>query len=168
MANRLWRWAAIALIIGASAGVFNLQPASACGGFFCQNSTIDQNSERIIFTRNRDGTISAYVQIQYTGSAPDFSWILPIPEPIGPENLAVPEDTMAAFTELEVAADQVFVSPEMPQSATELLRTWLPPQWPIAALWRSSASESGPYGFDVVGSKTLTRWLTGSATTTTG
>ena len=119
MANRLWRWAAIALIIGASAGVFNLQPASACGGFFCQNSTIYQNSERIIFTRNRDGTISAYVQIQYTGSAPDFAWILPIPEPIGPENLAVPEDTMAAFTELEVATDPVFVAPEMPQCATE-------------------------------------------------
>ena len=127
MANRLWRWAAIALIIGASAGVFNLQPASACGGFFCQNSTIDQNSERIIFTRNRDGTISAYVQIQYTGSAPDFSWILSIPEPIGPENLAVPEVTMAAFTELEVATDQVFVAPKMPQCATELLRTLAAP-----------------------------------------
>jgi hypothetical protein len=58
MVNRLWRWAAIALIIGASAGVFKLQPASACGGFFCQISPIDQNSERIIFTQNRDGTIS--------------------------------------------------------------------------------------------------------------
>jgi len=44
MANRLWRWAAIALIIGASAGVFNLQPASACGEFFCHNSPIDPNS----------------------------------------------------------------------------------------------------------------------------
>ena len=127
MANRLWRWAAIALIIGASAGVFNLQPASACGGFFCQNSTIDQNSERIMFTQNRYGTISACVQIQYTGSAPDFSWILPIPEPIGPENLAVPEDAMAAFTELEVATDPVFVALEMPQCATDLCALWLVP-----------------------------------------
>lgn len=82
-----------------------------------QNSPIDQNAERIIFTQNRNGTISAYVQFEYTGSAPDFSWILPIPEPIGPENLAVPEDAMAAFSELEVATDPVFVSPEMPQCA---------------------------------------------------
>ena len=92
MADRLWIWAALALIIGASAGVVNLRPALACGGFFCQNSPIDQNAERIIFTQNRDGTISAYIQIQYTGSAPDFSWILPIPEPIGIHhiNLVIP------------------------------------------------------------------------------
>ncbi|MDA1219706.1 MAG: hypothetical protein O2909_09725 [Chloroflexi bacterium] len=38
MAKRLWLWAALALIIGTSAGVVNLQPALACGGFFCQNS----------------------------------------------------------------------------------------------------------------------------------
>ena len=34
---------------------------------------------------------------------------------------------MAAFTELEVATDQVFVAPKMPQCATELLRTMAAP-----------------------------------------
>ena len=77
--------------------------AVACGGFFCQNSPIDQNAERIIFTQNKDGTVSAYIQIRYTGSAPSFSWILPLPEAIGPEDIEVPEDAMAAFSELEAA-----------------------------------------------------------------
>jgi len=164
MANRLWLWAVVALVSGASITVLDLQPAAACGGFFCQGSPIDQNAERIIFTQNRDGTLSAYVQIQYTGSAPDFSWILPIPEPIGPENLAVPEDAMAAFTELEVATDPVFVSPEMPQCALDQMRAL-----PLMAEMASdggvdvfSSGEVGPYGFNVIGSEdpdALVNWL---------
>lgn len=164
MAKRLWIWAALALIIGASAGVVNLQPALACGGFFCQGSPIDQNAERIIFTQNRDGTVSAYVQIQYTGSAPEFSSILPIPEPIGEENLEVPEDAMAAFTELEVSTDPVFVSPEMPQCAVDLMRTTAimaaMPEGDSVRIF--SSGEVGPYGFDVVGSEdpdALVNWL---------
>ena len=46
--------------------------AEACGGFFCTSVPVDQNAERIIFTQNGDGTVSAYVQIEYTGAAPDF------------------------------------------------------------------------------------------------
>ena len=72
-------------------------PALACGGFFCTTTPVDQNAERIIFTQNGDGTVSAYVQIEYTGSAPDFSWILPLPEAIDVESVQVPEDAMAAF-----------------------------------------------------------------------
>jgi hypothetical protein len=30
--------------------------AAACGGLFCQNSPVDQNAERIIFTHNEDGS----------------------------------------------------------------------------------------------------------------
>ena len=163
MAKRLWLWVVLALIMGASSGVVKLQPASACGGFFCQSSPIDQNAERIIFTQNRDGTISAYIQIQYTGSASDFSWILPIPEPIGQEDIEVPADAMAAFTELEVATDPVFIPPEMPQCAVNLMRTMA-----FGAVFESasvevfSSGEVGPYGFDVVGSEdpdALVNWL---------
>ena len=105
-----------------AANLFSLDPVLACGGFFCMNSPVDQNAERIIFTQNKDGTVSAYIQIQYTGSAEDFSWILPLPHPIGPEDIQVPEDAMAAFAELEVATDPVFIPPPMPECATEQLR----------------------------------------------
>ena len=86
-------------ILGAAALAFGVHhSALACGGFFCTNSPVDQNAERIIFTQNHDGTISAYVQIQYTGSAEGFSWILPLPEAISAEDIEVPEDAMAAFS----------------------------------------------------------------------
>ncbi len=52
---------------------------SACGGFFCTNVPIDQSAERIIFTVNGDGTVTAIVGIEYQGEAEDFSWILPLP-----------------------------------------------------------------------------------------
>ena len=91
-------------------------PALACGGFFCTTTPVDQNAERIIFTQNGDGTVSAYVQIEYTGSAPDFSWILPLPEAIDAWSaVQVPEDAMAAFRELEVATDPVFIPPALPE-----------------------------------------------------
>ena len=60
-------WAGLALFIAAFASLTAVESTLACGGFFCQNSPVDQNAERIIFAHNRDGTISTYVQIQYTG-----------------------------------------------------------------------------------------------------
>ena len=89
----------------------------ACGGLFCQNSPVDQNAERIIFTQNGNGTVTAIIQIQYTGFAEDFSWILPIPEPITAEALEVPETAMNAFIELETATNPVFIAPPPPPCA---------------------------------------------------
>ena len=139
------------------------QPAWACGGFFCQNSPIDQNAERIIFTQNGDSTVSAYIQIQYTGSAPDFSWILPLPQAISLDDIAVPEDGMAAFTELEVATDPVFIPPPLPECAQQFSATS-----PTMAMAESAAvevfasGEVGPYWSDVIGSEdpeVLITWL---------
>ena len=101
MFKRLPLLATLAVVLGALASLMAQHPTQACGGFFCQNSPVDQNAERIIFAKNHDGTMSTYIQIQYTGSAAEFSWILPLPEPIGPEDIEVPEDAMAAFTELQ-------------------------------------------------------------------
>ena len=155
----------LAIVMAFAVSVFAVlamaDPAAACGGFFCQNSPVDQNAERIIFTQNKDGTVSAYIQIQYTGSAPSFSWILPLPEAIGPDDIEVPEDAMAAFSELEVATDPVFIPPELPDCVT--LQT---PQ-PVFALSADSvkvfaSGEVGPYGFDVIGSEdpdALVEWL---------
>jgi hypothetical protein len=137
--------------------------ALACGGFFCTNSPVDQNAERIIFTQNGDGTISAYIQIQYTGSAPDFSWILPLPSAISAEDIEVPDDAMAAFFELEVATDPVFIPPPIPECALRDL--------PMMAVAEGADSGEvtvfatgavGPYGFDVIGSEdpeAMIAWL---------
>ena len=136
------------------------QPAWACGGFFCTTTPVDQNAERIIFTQNGDGTVSAYVQIEYTGSAPDFSWILPLPEAIDAESVQVPEDAMTAFRELEVATDPVIMAPPRPSCVPP------PPPMAVAAAPASvevfASGEVGPYGFDVVGSDdpdALVTWL---------
>ena len=135
--------------------------ASACGGLFCQNIPVDQQGERIIFTMNGDGTVSAYVQINYTGSAPDFSWVVPVP--------SVPQvdvAEMASFTELQMLTDPIIVGPQMPDCAVVPM--------PMVALGNSVVEEesddvqvlasgtAGPFAFDVVTSEnpeSLIIWL---------
>lgn len=53
-------------------------PARACGGFFCSNSPMDQVAENILFVVG-PGQITTHVQLQFSGSAADFAWVLPIP-----------------------------------------------------------------------------------------
>lgn len=69
--------------------------AIACGGFFCQNTPIDQAGEQIVF-RQEGSTITAMVRILYTGAAEEFSWVVPVPN--APE-LSVGSDT--TFNELD-------------------------------------------------------------------
>ncbi len=52
--------------------------ARACGGFFCTTFPMNQVSEQILFVADQ-GTVTTHVQIQYTGSAADFAWVLPVP-----------------------------------------------------------------------------------------
>jgi hypothetical protein len=132
--------------------------ALACGGFFCQNSAVDQNAERIIFTQNKDGTVSALIQIQYTGSAPDFSWILPLPNAIDAEDVEVPEDAMAAFNELETATVPVYIPPALPESCEVLMFSAddagaVPMAEAEESVEVFASGEVGPFGFDVVGSE---------------
>ena len=160
MLNRLWVSGLLAGVIVALVGLAAAESALACGGFFCVNTPVDQNAERIIFTQNRDGTVSAYVQIEYTGSAPDFSWILPLPEAIDAEAIEVPEDAMAAFIELEAATDPVFIPPPLPECVTNAIpeAMWMA----FDAVEVFASGEVGPYGFDVVGSEdpdALVIWL---------
>jgi hypothetical protein len=71
------RCALVAAVLGASA----LLPAtaSACGGFFCnQSQPVNQAAEGIIFADNGDGTTTAVIQIQYQGPSKNFSWLLPL------------------------------------------------------------------------------------------
>jgi hypothetical protein len=56
------------------------EPAQACGGLFCSASApVNQAAERIIFSKNPDGTVTAVVQIQYEGPSEEFAWVLPVP-----------------------------------------------------------------------------------------
>ena len=44
---------------------FDTEPAQACGGLFCAAAAqVNQAAERIIFSKNADGTVTAVVQIQ--------------------------------------------------------------------------------------------------------
>ena len=159
---RRWAVGLLAVVTALVAVLASTQPAWACGGFFCTTTPVDQNAERIIFTQNGDGTVSAYVQIEFTGSAPDFSWILPLPEAIDAEAVQVPEDAMAAFTELEVATDPVFIPPDLPECVLREPIVVVERIVEFSAVEVFASGEVGPYGFDVVGSEdpdALVTWL---------
>jgi hypothetical protein len=140
--------------------VLSVSTAAACGGLFCQNVPVDQQAERIIFAVNNDATISAYVQINYTGSAPDFSWVVPVP--------SVPEvdvAEMATFDELSRLTAPIFFPPLMPDCAPIPV-----PAMAVAESARGAVDDvqvlasgtAGPYAYDVVTSpdpNALILWL---------
>jgi MYXO-CTERM domain-containing protein len=54
--------------------------ARACGGLFCNAAQpVNQAAERILFSTNDDGTVTAVIEIQYEGPAQEFAWVLPVP-----------------------------------------------------------------------------------------
>lgn len=141
-----------------------VRPTLACGGLFCLNSPIDQNAERIIFTDNGDGTISAIIQIQYTGFDTDFSWILPIPVPITADAVSVPETAANAFTELETATAPQFIPPPLPECAMIDFEGMAVAESAMedGGVEVFAEGEVGPYEFVVVGSddpNALVNWL---------
>ena len=154
----LWVLLMVVLAVGT-------RTADACGGLFCQNDPVDQAAERIIFAKNDDGTITTLVQIDYTGSAPDFSWILPMPSPITAEDIAVPEDGEEAFTELHSLTDVRIIPPPVPDCVQEVMEDMVmssaaPESEGGVTIFASG--EVGPYGFDVIGSEdptALIDWL---------
>ena len=136
---------------------------SACGGLFCQNTPVEQAAERIIFTINPNDTITAYVQINYTGSAPDFSWVVPVP--------AIPTVDVAeidSFDQLSSLTRPVFLPPRQPlclrlrDFAREFEGTPAPMSAGDSAVEVLAQGTAGPYGFEVVRSddpEALIDWL---------
>jgi len=53
-----------------------LRSASACGGFFCSTSPVDQSGENILFAVDELG-VEVHVQINYTGDDAEFAWVVP-------------------------------------------------------------------------------------------
>ncbi|MEM6733837.1 MAG: DUF2330 domain-containing protein [Myxococcota bacterium] len=71
-----------AFLLGASF-LHQASTALACGGFFFSAVTpqpVDQNAERILFRIHDDQTVTAIVEISYTGEAESFSWVVPVPD----------------------------------------------------------------------------------------
>lgn len=160
----------LAVVIGIAAALVLLSAsrAEACGGLFCQNDPVDQAGERIVFTVNDDETITSLIEIQYQGSAADFSWILPIPHPITADDLMVPDDGPQVFSDLHAATDVRVIAPSDNNCRND--------SFDLASADSDDAAEAmsddevevfasgevGPFGFDVVGSSNpdaLTDWL---------
>ncbi len=72
---------AVALALGLLAGWPG--EASACGGTFCDSGPnampVDQTGENVLFVME-NGRVEAHVQIQYSGEAARFAWIVPMPK----------------------------------------------------------------------------------------
>ncbi len=96
--RRLWP----ILAGSASLSLAGPEAAKACGGFFCTTAPMDQAGERILFAA-RDGVVTTHVQIQYSGEAADFAWVLPVPSP--PE-IRVSRDEL--FSQLDFATSPIF------------------------------------------------------------
>jgi hypothetical protein len=114
------RAALCALVCAAANLAPRPQPALACGGFFCNQSTlqaIEQDREVVLFEVEQDGSVTVTVEIRYSGDPADFSWIIPIPAPQGlpglpdsVELLDVPDQGLAlleALTRPRVLAPQI-------------------------------------------------------------
>jgi hypothetical protein len=160
--NHVWK-----VLVGATIGVIAIigltNAAGACGGFFCQNNPVDQTGERILFSVNDDGTITSLIEIQYLGSAEDFSWILPLPSAISADDIAVPEDGELVFDELHSLTDVRIIAPPRPACADD--QALLAGGSPVSAeadVQVLASGEVGPFGFDVITSvdpAALTSWL---------
>lgn len=77
--------------LGCLLAVAAARPARACGGFFCDrpnntttgNLPIAQSAENVFFLLDTDPQsgqrrVEAHIQIVYTGSADQFSWVVPV------------------------------------------------------------------------------------------
>ena len=91
-----------------AAVAFVAPAADACGGFFCSSAQpVNQAAERIIFSNNGDGTVTAVIQILYQGPSQSFSWLLPISTvPKSDEDIGVASDV--AFQRLQAATNPLY------------------------------------------------------------
>lgn len=81
--------------------------ARACDGFFCNSPTpVDRTAEQIILATEGDKG-ATYVQLRFTGSAPDFGWIVPATPVPG----KVETSDIAVFDELQQPTAPEFLAP---------------------------------------------------------
>ena len=134
--------------------------ARACGGFFCTTVPMNQVAENILFIQG-ETKVTTHVQIQYSGAAADFAWILPVP--------AVPELAVShnqIFTQL-----QLVTQPSFQLNFQEDVSCGFPPiplatEGPLVGLRYNvdiaSEERVGPYDTAVISSddaKAVVSWL---------
>ena len=160
------KWLFSGLLLLALFALAPTQATQACGGFFCTNVPVDQAAERIIFAVNDgDGTIDAYVQINYQGAPDAFAWVVPVPNP---PKLDVA--TLAMMRELDRLTQPVYIAPSVTDACSDALRRLPVPaaaQPPPGGAAKDGVTvfdqgEVGPFNYAVVGSeepKALVKWL---------
>lgn len=159
----MFRQRNIAIVILCFIFFTSISTSFACGGLFCQNVPVAQQAERIIFTMNGNGTITAYVQINYTGDAPSFSWVVPVP--------TVPEidvAEMATFDEIDRLTQPIILAPPVPSCAAVPMPQMAMSEAGAVDMEADDGVEvlasgtAGPYAYDVVDSPdpdALIDWL---------
>lgn len=83
--------------------LLSAKSALACGGFFCSAIPIVQAGEQVIFRVDGEA-VTAIVLIQYSGTAEEFSWVVPVD---GVPELSTGSDLV--FNALELATRPQFV-----------------------------------------------------------
>lgn len=156
----------IAFFCLATSLFFSAQQASACGGFFCQLTPINQAGEQIVFKQEGDRT-TTMVRIFYSGEASEFGWVLPVPAT--PE-LSIGDDTF--FNQLELATRPQFdlvrtgsqceIPIDSPISFTDGNTTELPVATPVPEVVIEQSLEVGPFDAQIISSDSanaLALWL---------
>jgi hypothetical protein len=144
--------------------LFSFAPAAhACGGFFCTNVPVDQAAERIIFAVNDgDGTIDAYVQINYQGAPDAFAWIVPVPN-----TPKLDVANMPMLRDLDRLTQPVFIAPPLDDTCRNRLPVLMSGAVPAPASANGGVTvfdqgSVGPFNYAVIGSEdpqALVNWL---------
>jgi len=143
--------------------LFSFAPAAqACGGFFCTNVPVDQAAERIIFAVNDgEGTIDAYVQINYQGAPDAFAWIVPVPN-----TPKLDVATMPMLRDLDRLTQPIFIAPPLDDACRNrlpvLMSGAVPAAAPTGGVTVFDQGSVGPFNYAVIGSedpKALVNWL---------
>ena len=155
------RWFALPFLLLA---LFAFAPAAqACGGFFCTNVPVDQAAERIIFAVNDgDGTIDAYVQINYQGAPDAFAWVVPVPN-----TPKLDVATMPMLRDLDRLTQPLFIAPPLDDTCRNRLPVLLSGAVPVPQSAQGGVTvfdqgSVGPFNYSVIGSddpQALINWL---------
>ena len=160
MQKTRWFMLPLCLIILVS---FAPAAAHACGGFFCTNVPVDQAAERIIFAVNDgEGTIDAYVQINYQGAPDAFAWIVPVPN-----TPKLDVASMPMLRDLDRVTQPLFIAPPLDDACRNRLPVLMSGAVPAPSSANGGVTvfdqgSVGPFNYAVIGSEdpqALVGWL---------
>jgi hypothetical protein len=133
-------------------------PALACGGLFTAQGAVDQSIERMIFAVD-PGKVTLYEEINYSGTASNFAWVLPV--------MSVPTietAPMGLFSNLDRATAPTFVEGEAPRCgfSPNFGGNFAGAPAPQTHVSVYGTGTVGPYAYNVIGSsdpQALVKWL---------